>query len=215
MACAGLLPHRAGRCGPSSSGRPTCRWRPRAARARRRRPRASCRGDAGFRADRDVRLHAALPERVPAVAVGRVDGAAHAVLVVPHVAVGHRDGVDVRVDERRIPGHRVRDAVDVVPAAGVEADEVRAQRGADLHQLEARLELLDEHVDLDRADREAELLERRQDVVPERRFFGGLDLRQVQHQRRAGVAQPLVVVDDVERASTIDAEKPAPSACRT
>jgi hypothetical protein len=29
---------------------------------------------------------------------------------------------------------------------------VRAERGADLHQLEARLDLLDEHVDLDRAD---------------------------------------------------------------
>ena len=61
-----------------------------------------------------------------------------------------------------IPRHRVRDAVDVVPAAGVEADEVRPERGADLHQLEARFELLDEHVDLDRAGRQAEvLLERR------------------------------------------------------
>jgi hypothetical protein len=32
------------------------------------------------------------------VAVGGVDGAAHAVLVGPHVAVGHGDGVDVGVD---------------------------------------------------------------------------------------------------------------------
>ena len=117
---------------------------------------------------------------------GVLHGAAHAVFVVPHVAVGHRDGVDVRVDERSIPGHRVGDAVDVVPAAGVEADEVRAERRANLHQLEARLDLLDEHVDLDRADRQAQMLfERRQDVVPERRFFGGLDLRQIQHERRA------------------------------
>ena len=84
---------------------------------------------------------------------------------------------------------RVGHAVDVVPAAGVEADEARAERGADLHQLEHRLELLDEHVGLDRADRQAEmLLERGQDVVPERRFLGRLNLRQVEHQRRAGLA---------------------------
>ncbi len=97
-----------------------------------------------------------------------------------------RDGVDVRIDERRIPRHRVGDAVDVVPAPGVEADEVAAERGADLHQLEARLDLLDQDVDLDRADRQAEvLLERREHVVPQRRLLGGLDLRQVEDDRRA------------------------------
>ena len=131
---------------------------------------------------------------------GVLHGAAHAVLVDPHVAVGHRDGVDVRVDERRVPGHRVGDAVDVVPAAGVEADEVLAERGADFHQLEARFDLLDEHVDLDRADRQAQVpFERREDVVPQRRLLGGLNLRQVEHDRRPGVSQRLVVVDDVER----------------
>ena len=88
--------------------------------------------DAGRRADRDVRLHAALPQREAAVGVRRVDRAPHAILVAAHVAVGHRDVVDVRVHERGIPGHRVGDAVDVVPAAGVEADEVRrrARRGS-------------------------------------------------------------------------------------
>ena len=35
-------PRRAGRCGPSSSAPPTCRWPPRAARARRPPPPASC-----------------------------------------------------------------------------------------------------------------------------------------------------------------------------
>ena len=91
--------------------------------------------------------------------------------------------------KRRIPRHRVRDAVDVVPAAGVEADEVLAERGADLHQLKARLELLDQHVDLDGADGEAEVrFERGEDVVPQRRLLGGLNLRQIQHQRRAGAA---------------------------
>ena len=78
----------------------------------------------------------------------------------------------------RIPGHRVGDAVDVVPAAGVEADEVLAERGADFHQLEARFDLLDEHVDLDGAVGKAEMLfERGQDVVPQRRFLGRLNLR--------------------------------------
>ncbi len=61
------------------------------------------------------------------------------------------------IDELGIPGHRVGDAVDVIPTAGVEADEVLAERGADLHQLEAALELLDQHVDLDRAGREPQV----------------------------------------------------------
>ena len=119
-----------------------------------------------------------------AVPVGRVHRPAHAVLVVAHVAVGHGDGVDVGVDELRVPGHRVGDAVDVVPAPGVEADEVAAEGGADLHQLEARLDLLDQHVDLDRARRQAEvLLERGEEVVPERGLLGRLDLRQVEDDR--------------------------------
>src|SRR5205807_8758295 len=102
-------------------------------------------------ADRDVGLHATLPEGIPAQLVGRVTRAAHAVLVDPHVAIGHRDGVDVRVHEFAIPGYRVGDAVDVIPAAGVEADEVLAEGGADLHELEAGFDLFDEHVNLDRA----------------------------------------------------------------
>src|SRR5262249_36270247 len=81
-------------------------------------------GDAALAADRDVGLHAALPEGTLAQPVGRVARAAHAVLIGPHVAIDHRDGVDVRIHEVPIPGHRVGDAVDVVPTAGVEADEV-------------------------------------------------------------------------------------------
>ena len=58
------------------------------------------------------------------------------------------------------------------------------QRGADLHQLEARFDLFDEHVDLDRRRRQPEMLfERGEDVVPERRFFGGLNLWQIQDER--------------------------------
>ena len=107
--------------------------------------------DARLAADRDVGLHAALPQREVAVDVRRVDRPAHPVLVDPHVPVGHRDRVDVGVDESGVPGVGVGDRVDVVPAAGVEADEVDAERGADLHQLKARLDLLDEHVTEDRS----------------------------------------------------------------
>ena len=39
--------------------------------------------------------------------------------------------------------------------------------------------------------------ERRQNVVPEGGFFGRLNLRQVHHDRRAGAAQPLVIVRHV------------------
>src|SRR5262249_12818341 len=147
-------------------------------------------GDAGFGADRDVGLHAALPQGTLTHLVGRVAGAAHAILIDPHVAVGHRDVGYVRVYEPLVPGRRVGDAVDVIPAAGVEADEVLAQRGADLHQLEARRDLLDEHVDLDGPVRQADVsFQHRQDVSPECRLLGGLDLGQVQPNR--GVPLPL------------------------
>ena len=74
-------------------------------------------------------------------------------------------------------------AADVIPPARVEADEPRAERRPDFHQLETGLELLDQHVGLDRRGRQPQLgLERRQDVVPERRFLRGLDLRQVEDE---------------------------------
>src|SRR4029079_649318 len=69
-------------------------------------------GDTFGGSDRDIRLHPALPQRAAAVAIRRVDGAADAIFVGPHVAVGHRDRIDVRVDELAVPGHRVRHAVD-------------------------------------------------------------------------------------------------------
>ena len=40
--------------------------------------------------------------------------------------------------------------------------------------------------------------ERREDGVPQRRFLGGLNFRQVQHQRRARLDQAFAVVDHVE-----------------
>jgi hypothetical protein len=84
-------------------------------------------------------------------------------------------------------------------AARVEPGEARRERGADLHELEARLHLLDQHVDLDRPDVEPEVpLQGRQDVVPERGFLGRLDLRQIEDDRTPRAEQPLVVVRHVE-----------------
>ena len=156
--------------------------------------------DAGFGSNRDVGLHSALPQRAPAKFVRRVDGAPDAILVDPHIAVGHRDRVDVGIDESLVPRHRVGDAVDVIPAPRVVADEVRAERGADLHQLETGFELLDEHVDLDCAGGKTQArFERGEDVVPKRRFLGGLNLRQIQNQRGIVAPQLLLVVHDKKR----------------
>ena len=156
--------------------------------------------DAFGRANRDVWLHPSLPQRVPSARVRSVDRPSDAVLIVPHVSVGHRDGIDVRIDEARVPGHRIGHAVDVIPAPRVESDEVFAERRPNLHQLKHRLELFDQHVDLDLSDRNLqEAFERGDHLVPERRLFGGLDLRQIQDERRTGVPQALEVVDDVQR----------------
>ena len=74
-----------------------------------------------------------------------------------------------------------------------------AERGADFHQLKAGFQLLDQHVDLDGAGGEADVqLERGDDVVPERRFLRRLDLRQIQHDRRAVLAELCGVVHDVQ-----------------
>src|SRR4029079_8361197 len=97
------------------------------------------------------RLNAPLPQGTLAQLIGRVARTADTVLIGPHVAIGHRDGVDVRVHEALLPGHRVGDVVDVIPAARVEPDEVLAESGPNLHELEARFDLFDEHIDLDGA----------------------------------------------------------------
>ena len=92
------------------------------------------------------------------------------------------------LDETGIPCHRVSDAVDVVPSPCVEPDEMFSERGANLHQLIHGLELLNEDVDLDVPDRELqEPLERGQHLVPDRRFLGGLNLRQVEDNRGAAL----------------------------
>ena len=117
-----------------------------------------------------------------------------------HVAVGHRDRVDVGIDEAVVPGHRVGDAVDVVPAAGVEADEALAERGADLHELKRGFELLDQDVGLHGAGGQPQVaLQRGEQPVPEGRLLGGLDLRKVEDDRGAARAQRRVVGGHVQR----------------
>ncbi len=93
----------------------------------------------------------------------------------------------------------VGDAVDVVPPARIEADEVRTERGADLHQLKAGFDLLHEDVHLDGSARQADVsLELVEHIVPQRRFFGGLDFRQVEDKAAALAPQRVMVVHDVE-----------------
>ncbi len=130
---------------------------------------------------------------------GRVHGPPHAVLVIPHVAVGHRYRFNVGVDERLVPRHRVGNAVDVVPPACVESDEMPAERGAYLHKLERGFQLFDEHVHLYRSERDAQVvLQRRQELVPERGLFGRLYLREIEHDRRARFIELLIVVHYVK-----------------
>jgi len=72
--------------------------------------------------------------------------------------------------------------------------------GADLHELERGLELLDEHVHPDRSDRQAEVpLERVEQIVPERGLFGRLDLREIEDDAAPLFTQPRMIADDVER----------------
>ena len=135
------------------------------------------RGHALLGAHGDVGFHAALPEREPAVPVQCVHGPAHAVLIVMHVAVSHHDGRDVGIHESLVPGHGVRHGVDVVPATRIEAHEVRRKGGPDLHELEALLDLLHQHVGLDGARRQTQVgLQGQDHGVPEGGFLRSLDL---------------------------------------
>jgi len=155
--------------------------------------------DPVIRSDRDVGFHAALPKGTPALAVGGVDRAADPVLVDPHVAIGHADRVDVRVGKGGIPRQGIGHGIDVVPAPGVEADEVTAEDRADLQKLERGLDLLHQDVDLDRALGETEvLLERRQQGVPDCSLFGRLDLWQIKHHGAPLGAQRGLVVHHVK-----------------
>ncbi len=156
-------------------------------------------GDAVLGSDRDLRFHAALPKSEPAIAIRRVHGPPDTVLVGAHVGIGHADRVDVGIGERRIPAARVGNAVDVVPAPGVEAHEVRAQRRPNLHQLERGLELLHQDVGLDRPGDQSEVrLQRVQHSSPQRRLLGRLDLGQVEHDGPSFRAEDGLVAHHVQ-----------------
>ncbi len=133
-------------------------------------------GDTFCRADRNVWLHTALPQGIVAIEVRRINSAPDTVLVVTHVAVSHDDGLDVGIDEVRVPAVGIGDAVDVIPAAGVEADEMQAECGTYFHELEGLLKLFNQNVNLDGPYIEAEIVfESRQQLVPETGFLGSLD----------------------------------------
>src|SRR5207247_6674850 len=114
--------------------------------------------DTGSGTDRDVRLHPSLPERTPAVQIARVHRPPHAVFVVAHISIRHRDGVDVRIEKARIPRHRIRDAVDVVPSTRIEPHEMRDEHGADLNDLITSPEPYAQDMNFDRSIRDTALL---------------------------------------------------------
>ena len=104
------------------------------------------------------------------------------------------------IDECRVPGHRVRHAVDVVPSAGIEADEVLAQRGANLHQLEAGFDLLNQDVNLDRAVRKtADVLRARTGCRSTARLPRRSGSSADTEPATSPIRKPLVVVDDIKR----------------
>ncbi|EKD38174.1 MAG: hypothetical protein ACD_75C00839G0001, partial [uncultured bacterium] len=143
---------------------------------------------------------AALPEGEIAMGIGGVDGTPHPILVVTHVAVGHGNRFDVRMDERGVPATGIGDTVDIVPAAGVETDEMSAESRPDLHQLEGCLKLFHQHVDLDGARPEVQvLLEGGQQPVPEAGFLGGLNLGKIEDNRRIACEQCPAIAGHIER----------------
>src|SRR5690606_12762148 len=110
-------------------------------------------------------------------------------------AISHCYRFDVGVNKRLIPRHRVGHAVDVIPPAGVEADEVPAESGAYFHELEGGLDLLDKDVDLYGAYLDAEMVfEGSEELVPECRLFGSLYFRQIEDYGRTRGLKLLVVI---------------------
>ena len=92
-----------------------------------------------------------------ALAVRRVHCSTNAVFVVAHVAIGHRDGIDIGINKLRLPRQRVGDAIDVIPRPVLYPTKC-SRECADLHQLESRLDLLDEDIDFDRPAADAQMI---------------------------------------------------------
>src|SRR5271170_2860684 len=156
------------------------------------------RRNARLSAHRNIRLHPTLPQSKSPVPVRSIHRPPHAILIVAHVPVSHADRINIRIDEARIPSHRVRHAVDVIPPSRIEAHKVPPQRRTNLHQLKRRLNLFHKHVSLNRANRQSQmLLQSRKHIVPKRRLFRRLNLRQVKNDGRSRVAQTFLVVHHV------------------
>ena len=153
------------------------------------------RRDLGVAPVRDERAHAA--DREGAALVAGLD---EQLGVSAHERHRHRHLAAVGQDEPGAAAAVVLDhREDVVPPAGVQARDVVAQLEEDLVHLERRGQRLDQHGRPDRAVRDADvLLAEGEDVVPQLRLFGRLDLRQVEVRADAVLDQALRVVEEVQ-----------------
>ena len=111
----------------------------------------------------------------------------------------HRDLLAVREHEIRPAAEFLDEAEDVVPAPAVQSDDVVLQLVQDLVHLEGGENRLDQHRDLDRLRRDAELRFRvLEDVRPESRLEMVLQLGQIKVRSRAARFQRRMVVEQVQ-----------------
>ncbi len=129
---------------------------------------------------RDVRFHATLPQCKISIEVRRVDRPSHAIFIVAHVSVRHGDVFNVGIDKVLVPGHRIGNTVDIIPASGVESNKVLTKGGAYFHQLVGGLQLLDKYVHQYRPRWKGQVtFECFNEFVPHRCLPGRLDLWKV------------------------------------
>src|SRR6185312_4502877 len=109
---------------------------------------------------------------------------------------GHGDLRAIRHDRFRVLGEFLDVAVDVVPAAAIEAAHMVLQLVDDLVHLEGGHDGLDEDGGADRTLRHAELgLRVDEDIVPEARLEVALELWQIEIGAAAALQQLLGVVE--------------------
>src|SRR5439155_21068723 len=105
----------------------------------------------------------------------------------------------LREDSVGPAAERLDAAEQVIPAAGVQAGGVRPEGVEDLVHRKGRMDRLDQNGRPDRSRREPEaILGPSEDVVPEGRFGGRLELRQVEVRGRATSDPFRPVVEQVE-----------------
>src|SRR6056297_2891291 len=140
-----------------------------------------------------------LPEGIVAVCIRRIDGTAHPVFVVAHVAVSHDNRFDIRINEVRVPAIGIGDAIDIIPTTGIEAGKMASQCRPDFHQLEGCLKLLYQHIGFDGSHRKAQVgFKGSEQPVPESGFFSRLNLGQIKDDGRPCRLQVDAVIDNIE-----------------